>query len=99
MVGFNSYKYQIDYHPILGQVKKYAEKTYKMCKHAEIDAILKLGDVDYSKIIFFNTHIDLNGHCRNSKPCLNCYRMMKIVGVRKVCYYDESVKKFLMLKL
>ena len=99
-VGFNCYKQKIDWHKRLGKVKFFDDKNYNMVKHAEIDAILRLGDdYDYSKTLFVNVHIDKNFACKNSKPCSNCLRVMSGLGVKRVAYFDETSSKFLVLKL
>lgn len=99
-IGYNQYKQEIDWHKRLGKVKFFTDGTYHMCKHAEVDAILKLGgdSYDYSKTMFFNVHIDKNFHCKNSKPCKNCLKLMSELGVKRVAYFDEEKNKFLVLK-
>lgn len=100
-VGYNQYKQEIDWHRRLGKVKFFTDKNYHMCKHAEIDAILQLGgnSYDYSKMTFFNVHIDKNFHCKNSMPCKNCLRVMSLLGVKRVVYFDEAKNKFLAIDL
>lgn len=99
-VGFNDYEREVDRHPMLGKIKFYTDdESYHMALHSEINAILKLGKIDYSSVSFFNVRIDRNFHCKTSKPCSNCHRMLKIVGAKNIYYYDEKLNSFQVIKL
>lgn len=61
--------------------------------HSEVSALIKLGLEDCSDITFVNFRINNNGTLANSKPCLNCKRVLEQVGYKKIWYFDGS--KFL----
>jgi len=98
-IGFNSYKRRVGYLKHYGNIKHYTDGHYHMCLHAEVNAILKLGDIDFSKLTFLNVHLDKSNHCKASKPCLNCHRMMRMVGVKSCIYYDEDANRWLEIEL
>lgn len=99
-VGFNDYAHEVDYHPQLGKVKFYTDtEDYHMALHSEINAVLKMGKTDLSSVSFFNVRIDRNFECRESRPCSNCLRILKLLGAKRIYYYSDSHGDFKVIKL
>ena len=57
--------------------------------HAELDAVIKNGEVDYSQYTMVVMRIKKNGTIANSKPCLGCQHVLKQVGFKSVFYSTE----------
>ena len=83
MSGYNK-KLKISY-------KKYGEASYVPSLHAEVSAILKLGIDDCSSMSFYNVRLDKGCHCKNSMPCANCLRLLKMVKAKNIYFYDENM--------
>ena len=78
--------------PLKTVYKKYGEKSYQPSLHAEMSAILKLGLEDCSDICFYNVRLDKNCHCRNSEPCKNCFRILKMLNAKKMYFYNNDME-------
>lgn len=89
-IGFNSYKKLHRSHKF-GVYKgtKDNPEQYVAGIHSEIDAIIKLGRTDCSRLTFINIRID-NNDCPNiSKPCENCFRVLQSLGFKQIYYFDS----------
>ena len=71
--------------------KKFGESSYVPSLHAEISAILKIGVDDCSSLSFYNVRLDKGCHCKNSMPCANCLRMLRMVKAKNIYFYDEDM--------
>lgn len=92
-IGLNDYDRNMSgYNRRLKTVyRKYGEKSYIPSLHAEISAILKIGIDDCSSLSFFNVRLDKGCHCKNSQPCANCLRMLRMVGAKNIYFYNEKL--------
>jgi deoxycytidylate deaminase len=90
-IGFNSYK-KLHRRHIFGAYKgtKDNPEQYIAGIHSEIDAIIKLGRTDCSRLTFINIRIDNNEHANISKPCENCFRVLQGLGFKQIYYIDAS---------
>lgn len=88
-IGFNSYKKLHRRHKFGCYVgTKDNPDQYVAGIHSEIDAIIKLGRTDCSRLSFINIRID-NNDCPNmSKPCENCFRVLQGLGFKQIYYLD-----------
>lgn len=59
-------------------------------RHAEFDAVLALGNIDYSKCTIYVYRELKNGTMGNSKPCVWCQSMLSSIGLNKIVYSHES---------
>lgn len=60
---------------------------YRPSLHAEIKALLKLGEEDCSKFVFLNIRLNANGEPALAKPCQNCFGVLKNqVGYKRIYY-------------
>ena len=88
-IGFNNYK-KLHRHHLFGKYvgTKDNPDKYVAGIHSEIDAIIKLGRTDCSRLTFINIRID-NNNCANiSKPCENCFRVLQGLGFKQIYYID-----------
>lgn len=74
---------------------KYANAALKGT-HAELSAIIKLGEENCSGYTFLNIRIDKNGLVKNSKPCSGCQNLLRQVGYKTV-YYSISGDSYAIL--
>lgn len=97
-IGFNNYK-KLHRHHRFGLYKgtKDNPERYVAGIHSEIDAIIKLGRTDCSRLIFINIRIDKNDHPNMSKPCENCFRVLQGLGFKQI-YYIDSLARIQVLK-
>lgn len=58
--------------------------------HAEFDAVLSLGNIDYSKCSIYVYRELKTGTMGNSKPCVWCQKMLKSIGLTTVYYSHET---------
>lgn len=58
--------------------------------HSECRAIEKLVNTSYSKLKVLNIRIDNNGEVNLSKPCLNCEKLIKKLGFKRVFYTTKD---------
>jgi deoxycytidylate deaminase len=58
--------------------------------HSEVSAIIKSGYTDCKDLTFFNIRINNNDQVASSKPCPNCYRVLKQVGFKAIYYFDAK---------
>lgn len=72
--------------------KKYGEASYVPSLHAEMSAILKIGIDDCSAMSFYNVRLDKGSHCKNSQPCANCLRMLKMVKAKNIYFYSKDME-------
>lgn len=77
------------YHPR----KINSDKHYVAGIHSEIDSILKLGRVDFSRYELVNIRIDNNGKLACAYPCPNCLRVITDQLQFKRIYYSISENK------
>lgn len=92
-IGINDYtKLMPEYSKNLKTAyKKYGDDNYHPCIHSEMSAVLKLGSDNCEGLSFFNIRLDRNSHCCNSQPCRNCFRILNMVGVKHIYYYDDDM--------
>ena len=90
-IGFNSYKKLHRRHKF-GNYRgtKDNPDQYVAGLHSEIDAIIKLGRTDCSRLTFINIRIDKNNRSNISKPCENCFRVLQGLGFKQIYYIDSS---------
>lgn len=93
-IGLNDYDRDMSgYNRQLKTVyKKFGEDSYIPSLHAEISAILKIGIDDCSAMSFYNVRLDKDCHCRNSQPCANCLRMLKMVKAKNIYFYNKDME-------
>lgn len=96
-IGMNQYSKQHRYHK-LGTYhprKASSSSTYQAGIHSEAMTILKLGMDDCSRLTFVNIRIGNDGKPAVSKPCNNCYRLLREYGFKNLYYYynGEYVKE------
>jgi deoxycytidylate deaminase len=89
-IGFNNYK-KLHRHHKFGAYKGTKDNPDKYIAgiHSEIDAIIKLGRTDCSKLTFLNIRIDNNNKPNISKPCENCFRVLQGLGFKQIYYIDS----------
>lgn len=89
-IGFNNYK-KLHRHYKFGAYKgtKDNPERYIAGIHSEIDAIIKLGRNDCSRLTFINIRIDKNDCPNISKPCENCMRVLQGLGFKQIYYIDS----------
>ena len=89
-IGFNNYNKLHRRHRfgIYRGTKDNPEK-YISGIHSEIDAIIKLGRTDCSRLVFINIRIDNNNNPNMSKPCENCFRVLQGLGFKQIYYIDQ----------
>ena len=88
-IGFNNYN-KLHRSTKFGKYKgtKANPDQYIAGLHSEIDAIIKLGRTDCSRLSFINIRID-NNDCPNmSKPCENCFRVLQGLGFKQIYYLN-----------
>lgn len=92
-IGFNNYKKLHRKHKF-GDYKgtKANPDQYVAGIHSEIDAIIKLGRTDCSKLTIVNTRIDNNNNINISKPCENCMRVLRLLGYKNIYYFDSDAQ-------
>lgn len=56
--------------------------------HAESRALIKLGLEDCSHLTFINVRVNNNNQPAISKPCKNCERLLRQIGIKAIWYYD-----------
>ena len=95
-IGMNQYS-KLHRHHKLGVYKstKGSSKNYQSGIHSEAMTILKLGIDDCSRLTFVNIRIDNKNQAAVSKPCPNCYRLLKEYGFKNLYYHDgkEYIKE------
>ena len=73
---------------------KYSQVRGRSC-HSEI-SVLKFGKIEkktrrqISKYTIWNIRWDKNGNIVNSKPCLNCQRILLNIGIKKVVFSNKE---------
>jgi deoxycytidylate deaminase len=89
-IGFNNYK-KLHRRNTFGPYKgtKDNPEQYIAGLHSEIDAIIKLGRTDCSRLSFINIRIDNNNNPNMSKPCENCFRVLQGLGFKQIYYIDS----------
>ena len=71
--------------------KHVGDENYVPSLHAEISAVLKIGVDDCSDLSFYNIRLDRNCHCKNSQPCANCLRILRMVNAKNIYFYDNDM--------
>lgn len=61
--------------------------------HAELNAVIKLGEEDCSKLTLINTRINRNNMLDYSCPCSGCSDMIKQLNFKNV-YFSNAQGKF-----
>lgn len=89
-IGFNNYKKLHPRHKfgVYKGTKDNPEK-YVSGIHSEIDAIIKLGRTDLSRLTIINIRIDNNNQPNISKPCENCLRVLRALEFKYLYYLDS----------
>jgi prepilin-type processing-associated H-X9-DG protein len=87
-IGINNYNKQHPSHKFGKYVPTKSEGNYIAGIHSEISSVIKLGLEDCSDITFVNLRIDNNNKLANSKPCLNCNRVLDQLGYKNIWYFD-----------
>ena len=80
-VGCNSYTKT---HPLQAHFAKMAGEPYRKNLHAEIAAILKVGDKKIHKLQIFR--FDKEDRPALSAPCKTCQEAIRAYGIKKVEY-------------
>ena len=67
--------------------------------HAELNAVIKLGEEDCSRLTLVNTRINRNNLLDNSAPCSGCSDMIRQLSFKNVYYSNikGNFDKFLVL--
>lgn len=91
VIGNNQYSKNHRWHK-LGKYtpRKESTKNYQAGIHSEAMTILKLGMDDCSHLTFVNIRIGNNGEAAISKPCSNCYRLLKEYGFKNLYYHNGT---------
>lgn len=94
-ISFNNYNKQHPHHKWTEYKPKRSGDNYQAGIHAECRSLIALGLDDCSHLTFVNVRIDNNGNPAKSKPCNNCYRLLREYGYKTLWYYDgtEYVKE------
>ena len=61
--------------------------------HAELNAVIRLGEEDCSKLTLINTRINRNNILDYSAPCSGCSDMIKQLNFKNV-YFSNAQSKF-----
>jgi len=62
--------------------------------HSELNAVIKLGEEDCSKLTLVNTRINRNNLLDHSAPCYGCSDMIKQLNFKNV-YHTDSQANFI----
>lgn len=87
-IGVNNYNRQHlahrfgEYYP----TKFTASSTYRASLHSECSLAIRAGLEDWCGCEMVNIRIDNNGNPANSKPCLNCARVVKALAPKRVFF-------------
>lgn len=86
-IGFNNYN-KLHRHHKFGKYKGTKENPEKYVAglHSEIDALIKLGRTDCSRLTFINIRIDKNNCANMAKPCENCFKVLQGIGFKNIYY-------------
>src|SRR3990167_3662103 len=88
-------------HNYLGYSKLLPNRPYPESIHAEQSAILKLLkkrrlDVLAGSTIYIS-RVGANGTCRLSRPCAQCFDLIRAVGISKVVFTtDDGVEEYVL---
>ena len=93
-VGYNSYKTN----PLMKELDKErydVEEDYNYhCHslHAEVSALIKIRhlDIDFKKVIVYTYRESRTGALRMSRPCKSCAKLIRDLGIRKMCYSTDT---------
>lgn len=58
--------------------------------HAELHSIIGLSSEDLQGATIYVYREHKNGNLACAKPCIYCYEMLKLAGVKKICYSDYN---------
>lgn len=64
-------------------------KIYQAALHAEARIIIKLGEIDYSRITIVNIRVGNDLTIRNSKPCPGCEQLLAGFQPKNVFYTND----------
>lgn len=88
-IGQNNYKKLHRRHKYGDYVStKGTSNTYVAGLHSECDAIIRLGSNDCSDYVIYNIRIGNDEQPKISKPCANCFKLLRGVGYKAIVYYD-----------
>lgn len=77
-------------HPIQAHFAKLAGEPYKICLHAEIQALLRTRDKPVDTLLV--QRFDKSGNPRLAMPCKTCQTAIIAYGVKKVIYTTDGGK-------
>ena len=90
-IGVNNYSKLHPHHKYGVYAPRYNDGLYVSGIHSEISAIVKLGLEDCSAYTFINIRINNNNSVAISKPCKNCYSVLRNqVGFKAIWYFDGN---------
>jgi len=92
-IGYNNYN-KLHRRTKFGAYLGYKDNPEKYIAsiHSEIDALIKLGRTDCSKLTFINIRIDKNEKVNMAKPCNNCANILLGIGFKRIYYTDANGK-------
>lgn len=61
-------------------------------RHAETASLVGTRKTDLTKATIYVARVTKTGLLRIAKPCVDCQRLLKAAGIRKVVYTDRSGK-------
>lgn len=91
-IGFNNYN-KLHRSTKFGIYLGYKDnpEKYIASMHSEIDALIRSGYSNCSKLTFINVRIDNNNQVNIAKPCRNCFNVLKQYNFKKIYYtIDET---------
>ncbi len=90
-IGINNLK-KLHRRHIFGCYKGFKDnpEKYVASLHSEIDAIIKMGKTDCSKLTFVNIRIDNEEKVKMAKPCQNCMKILEGLGYKNVFYTKDD---------
>ena len=56
--------------------------------HSEVASLIRMGLEDCSHLTFYNIRINNLNEPAISKPCVNCYRILREISYKAIWYYD-----------
>jgi deoxycytidylate deaminase len=86
-IGINNLK-KLHRKNIFGVYKGFKDNPEKYIAsiHSEIDALIKMGKTDCSKLTFINVRIDNEDNVKIAKPCQNCMKVLQGLGFKNIFY-------------
>jgi hypothetical protein len=86
-IGINNLK-KLHRRNMFGAYKGFKDNPEKYIAsiHSEIDALIKMGKTDCSKLTFVNVRIDNEDKVKIAKPCQNCMKVLQGLGFKNIFY-------------